>query len=259
MQRTARALLALAALTSAATVPTAASAQLRSGFTTTLVPRGDDNQTAPVSIGFNLFVRGETYSSANLCMNGYLWVTGVIDDTACRFNNAGGGNTLRDAFGTAFSGLFRDLNSTNAASGQLGYGSGTVGGRNAWGVTWNGVWTFGGTTSASANFFQLIFVDRSDRAAGDFDLEYNYGALDTGFGTLFAGAVDDGGFSGTAYTAAVTPAQNSRTLQCWVGGSVAATCPTTPGPVVPEPSTYALFATGLIGLAGIARRRSSRA
>jgi hypothetical protein len=30
-----------------------------------------------------------------------------------------------------------------------------------------------------------------------------------------------------------------------------------PGTVIPEPSTYALMATGLVGLVGIARRRNS--
>ena len=254
-RRTAHRLL-VSALALAVTAP-AADAQLRNGFRSTLAPRGDDTVTPFANFGFGVNLRGGTYTSASACMNGYLSLGIPFDPNTCIYaGQTTGLATLpqfADVFGTAVVGVFRDLNSSPAASGQLGYGGGTVDGRQAFGFTWDGVFGFGTT---SPYFLQLLFVNRSgDFAAGDFDLEYNYGALPAAGGV--AGVADDGGFSTTQtqYTAAVTPTANSRTVQCFRAGTVNnALCATA---VVPEPSTVALTAAGLGALVVAARRRAA--
>lgn len=238
----------IAALAIGVALPVTADAQLRAGFRGTLVPRGDDNFTGMINVGFNLNVRGETYNAASGCMNGLVSLTGVAD---CPF----GTSTLSDLsfiFGTVFATNYRDMDSRNTASGQLGYGTGTVDGRSAFGFTWDGIFTFGSTTDR--NFMQLLFIQRSDRAAGDFDAEFNFGTSVFPTAPAVSGFADDGGFSGTAVTTAVTVAANSRTTLCFVGGSVNnAGC--NPTVVIPEPSTYALLATGLAVLMVVRRRR----
>jgi hypothetical protein len=53
------------------------------------------------------------------------------------------------------------------------YGTGTVGGRNAFGVNWVDVGYF--TTHAEKLVSaQLVLIDRSDITSGDFDMEFNY-------------------------------------------------------------------------------------
>ncbi len=211
------------ALAAAAAAP--AEAQLRSGFRSTLAPRGDDTVTPFADFGFGANIRGFTYTSASACMNGYLSLGLLLEPAACQYPGQPGApaalGQFAEIYGTAVSALFRDLNSTPAASGQLGYGGGTVDGRQAFGFTWDGVFSFGTTTP---NFFQLLFVSRAaDFGAGAFDLEYNYGALGPSGaapGSGLAGVADDGGFSGTPYAAGVTPAANSRVTQCFRGGSV---------------------------------------
>jgi hypothetical protein len=249
-RRFARLALALAALAAAAP----AEAQLRSGFRSTLAPRGDDTVTPFADFGFGANIRGFTYTSASACMNGYLSLGLLLDPGACQYPGQTGAPTnlgqFAEIYGTAVSALFRDLNSGPAASGQLGYGSGTVAGRQAFGFTWDGVFSFGTTTP---NFLQLVFVSRAaEFGAGAFDLEYNYGAL--GAGTGIAGLADDGGFSGTPYTAAATAAPNSRVTQCFRGGSAlgADACA---AQVVPEPSTVVMTVVGLGALAGAGLRR----
>lgn len=251
----ARRLVPAAVALSALALAAPAGAQLRDGFRSTSVARGDDNIGPFANFGFTVNLRGNSINSASACMNGYLTLGIQFEPGSCPYQ----GQTtalatlpqFAEVFGTAVVGAFRDLNSTPAASGLLGYGGGIVNGSQAFGFTWDGVYSFGTTT---ANFFQILFVNRSaDFGAGDFDIEYNYGALAAGGGV--GGVADDGGFSGAAYAVAVTPAANSRAVQCFRGGSINnSACA-----IVPEPSTVALTVAGLGALAGAAGLRRRRA
>src|SRR6185312_6038731 len=61
------------------------------------------------------------------------------------------------------------------------YGPDTINGHPAFGITWPGVGCFAVNTSV-LNFFQVLLIDRSDSAPGDFDIEFNYNSIewDTG-------------------------------------------------------------------------------
>ena len=56
------------------------------------------------------------------------------------------------------------------------YGTGTVGGRDAFGVNWVnvGYYSAASTPQVNRNAFQLVMIDRSDVGAGDFDFWFNY-------------------------------------------------------------------------------------
>ena len=56
------------------------------------------------------------------------------------------------------------------------FGNGTVDGHNAFGVNWPGVGCYSENTSVLDNF-QVVLIDRSDIAPGDFDIEFNYGSI----------------------------------------------------------------------------------
>lgn len=252
----ARTFAAALALGVVAALPATADAQLRDGFRSTLVPRGDDTVTPFAAFGFAANIRGGSYDAGSACMNGYISLLVPFDASACLYPGQSGTpqtlSFLSEVHGTAVAGLYRDLDSRNSASGQLGWGAGTVDGRQAFGFTWDGIFSWG---TQNRNFFQVLFIDRAaDFAAGDFDLEFNYGAL-AGGTELTAGVGEDGSFTGTPYTVGVTPTANSRSVLCFRSGTANNALCQAPTNVVPEPSTYAMLAAGLATLGGIVVRR----
>jgi RHS repeat-associated protein len=56
------------------------------------------------------------------------------------------------------------------------FGIGTVDGHSAWGVNWPDVGCYSNVVSVQ-NAFQVLLIDRSDVAQGDFDIEFNYGNI----------------------------------------------------------------------------------
>jgi len=69
--------------------------------------------------------------------------------------------------------FWADVDTRDAASGIVNYGTGSVNGRSAFGVTWPyvGYYDYG---TDKLNNFQLVLIDRSDVNYGDFDIEFNY-------------------------------------------------------------------------------------
>ncbi len=117
---------------------------------TTPVPLGDDN-SVPVTLPFAVKVGAEApYTGASVSQNGHISKADNSD---------------------VFPPYFDDLQA-RADTGQANYGTSTVGGRPAFIATYADVGYCCGADGSRANV-QVVLIDRSDIAPGDFDAEVN--------------------------------------------------------------------------------------
>ena len=72
--------------------------------------------------------------------------------------------------------FWADVDTRSTNSGVTTYGTNTVDGRVAFGVSWINVGYYSSNYD-KLNSFQLVLIDRSDRTNGDFDLEFNYARI----------------------------------------------------------------------------------
>ncbi|MGZ8379251.1 MAG: nidogen-like domain-containing protein [Gemmatirosa sp.] len=257
------------------------------GFAANTLARNDDQSTGQVALGFGFNFFGLLGNQAYVNNNGNI----TFDQSLSTFTPFPLLNTNRQIIAP----FFADIDTSNPASGVTQYGTDVVNGRAAFGVNWLGVGYFA-SMADKLNTFQLILIDRSDIATGDFDFEFNYAGIQfesggasgdnspnngicqpqeadcvparagwsngnvSSFelaGSGVRGALLDGGPN-----ALVAGSLNSNVTGRYVfnvrGGQVQP--PQDPGTptVVPEPSTYLLLASGLLGLAGVARGRGRR-
>ena len=140
---------------------------IRPGFNSNTLPANDDDSTGLVSIGFTANFFGDSYSSLYVNNNGNLTFTGPLSTfTPSPIATAG----LR-----IIAPFWADVDTRGAGSSQVTYsfGTGVIGGRNAFGANYINVGYFSSKTD-KLNSFQVILIDRSDVAPGDFDIEFNY-------------------------------------------------------------------------------------
>ena len=86
------------------------------------------------------------------------------------------------------------MDTRNPDSGVVTFGNGSFGGRDAFGVNWIDVGYFDQHVDKT-NSFQLLFVNRADTGAGNFDLIFNYDRVQWETGDSDFGDQGLGGFS----------------------------------------------------------------
>lgn len=186
-----KAVLGLAIVTalSVATSQAASAAAVRAGFDANTLPANDDGSTGLVNIGFTTNFFGLDFNQLFVNNNGNVTFDTSLG-TFTPFNLTSTGRQIIAPF-------FADVDTRGVGSGLVTYGSGTVDGRNAFGVNWANVGYFSSRTD-KINDFQLVLIDRSDTSAGNFDFEFNYDQIQWETGDASGGTNGLGGSSARA-------------------------------------------------------------
>jgi hypothetical protein len=162
-----------------------ASAVVPDVFNAFNLPANDDYYTGLVPIGFPVNFFGTTFTELYVNNNGNI-----------TFNTPLGTYTpfgLTTNIGTSIiAPFFADVDTR--AGNILTYGQGTYEFRQAFGVNWIDVGYYSEHTD-KLNTFQLILVNRSDVAPGDFDIIFNYDKIQWETGDASGGSGGLGGSS----------------------------------------------------------------
>lgn len=159
------------------------------GFDATALAANDDGSTGLVGFGLgplNFF--GTDYTGAYLNNNGNMTFGSALS-TYTPFGITGGTLAMIAPF-------FADVD-TRGGLPLMKYGNGTFEGHAAFGQTWRDV-GFYYANGALRNTFQTLLVDRSDIAAKDFDIYFNYDTIKWETGDASGGSAGLGGRSAHA-------------------------------------------------------------
>jgi hypothetical protein len=146
--------------------PRGSGGAIRTGFDSFVLPPNDDGSSGSTPIGFPINFFGQTFSSLFVNDNGNV----TFDQPLSEFTPFSLQTTRR----VIIAPFFADVDTR--IGNQVTYGPNTVDGHAAFGVTWPGVGCFAENTRV-LDFFQVLLIDRSDSAAGDFDVEFNYNSI----------------------------------------------------------------------------------
>ena len=168
-----------------------AQVQVRSpgDYTPTFLPANDDGSVGPVNLGFDINFFGLNTNQAYVNNNGNVTLDSSLSEYT-PFDLTTTGHSIIAPF-------FADVDTRGAGSGIVSYGNATVDGHRAFIVNWPNVGYYSSHTDRLNNF-QLVIIDRSDRAPGDFDFEFNYGQIQWETGDASGGTGGLGGNSARA-------------------------------------------------------------
>ena len=171
------------------------------GFNANTLPGNDDGSTGLTPLGFNANFFGTTYNNAYVNNNGNI----TFDDPLGSFTPFNLLSTATPIIAPFFADI--DTRSGNPVT----YGPGSVAGRTAFGVNWLDVRHYdssgGGSNGLPTNTFQLVMIDRSDIAPGDFDFEFNYQQIQWESGE--ASGSDSAGLGGSSARAGYSNGVNA--------------------------------------------------
>ncbi len=135
------------------------------GFDSSILDRNDDGSTPRTGLGFEVNFFGVNYDSIYVNNNGNVTFDSSLS-TYVPFSLLGASRAI-------VAGFFGDVDTRPSGSGIVTYGPGTYNSHNAFAATWNEVGYFSHGDD-KLNTFQVVFVDRSDIAEGDFDIYLRY-------------------------------------------------------------------------------------
>ena len=160
------------------------------GFTAASIPRNDDGSTdTAIDLGFDVNFFGANFRTAFVNNNGNITFGGPLSTFTPEGLVA---SPLR-----IIAPFWADVDTRASRSALVTYGRDIVDGRPAFGANWVNVGYFG-THDDKLNSFQLVLIDRSDIAPGDFDVEFNYDRIEWETGDASGGS---GGLGGTSASA----------------------------------------------------------
>jgi len=159
------------------------------GFMTNVFGPNDDESTAMVPLPFPVNFFGNQYNGLFVNNNGNVTFDQSLG-TYTPFDLTSTGQVIIAPF-------FADVyTATWPISGLVTYGADTVNGHPAFGINYFRVNYY--AASDKMNTFQLILINRSDRAPGDFDIQFNYGNIAWETGSASGGTDGLGGDSARA-------------------------------------------------------------
>ena len=149
---------------------------VRGGFDTNTLPDNDDDSTGAVNLGFSDNIKFFTFDTDELFVNNNGNIS--FDSPLAAFTPFDLSTTNRQIIAP----FFADVD-TRFTGLEATYGTGTVNGRDAFGVNWVSVDCFGVATPDAElpatvfNSFQLVLIERFDTGAMNFDIELNYDSI----------------------------------------------------------------------------------
>ena len=171
-------------------------APIRSGFDQNPFGENDDYSVGPVNLPFAIDFYGSSFSSLYVNENGNVTFEGPFDSPnygrLCYDPYISLAETAIENSLNIIAPFWGDVDSDNQCSALVTYGTNTVDGHTAFGVNWAYVGYFPAQVD-KLNAFQLILIDRSDVAAGDFDVEFNYDQIQWESGAASGGTDGLGG------------------------------------------------------------------
>ncbi|HEX2955955.1 MAG TPA: nidogen-like domain-containing protein, partial [Chitinispirillaceae bacterium] len=143
----------------------------------------DDNGSERAGLGFQINFNGIRYDNVWVNNNGNLTFSGALSTYTPYL--------IQQNSQPMFAAFFADVDTRNYGD-VTRYGRSTLtvdpgNTRDIFCINWINVGCFALSNSAIVNSFQMIIIDRSDIAPGDFDLEYNYDKITWEAGTASGG------------------------------------------------------------------------
>jgi hypothetical protein len=168
---------------------------IRSGFDQQILDRNDDGSTGIVPMGFFINYFGSSNATLYVNNNG-----NVTFDGAQSTYTPSALNSLKSKIIAPY---WADVDTRNTTSDVVKYGTNMVDGHVAFGVDWVNVGYYNDHADKLLSC-QLVIINRSDIAPGDFDMEFNYFKVQWETGDASGGFDGLGGYSARAGYASVS-------------------------------------------------------
>jgi len=159
---------------------------VRPGFDDYFRERNDDLSSGLIPIGFPISLFGKTETHCYVNNNGNITFSQQLGSYTP--------NPLQNLGFTIIAPFWADVDTRPLGSDVVRYSHSTetVGGRPAFGVNWVDVGYYD-FHDEKLNSFQLIFIERNDTGAGNFDIEFNYNRILWETGDASSGVAGYGG------------------------------------------------------------------